>query len=151
LVFVHRRDVRRAHGVIVRTGETLGQLSPETRWSYNAVSVRHRKHINKSGHRRQNKARSDPARDWYNQTAEALVDVSTKKSSLALNNSHAGQKSKVTKKDVLGLVSAELPPMVDLPTDPPAVESARLDAEKQPARKPFAFDINIPLLPVRRR
>jgi hypothetical protein len=151
LVFVHRRDVRDAYAVVVQTGEPLGQLTAETRWSHTAVSVRHRKHINKAGNRRQNKARSDPGRDWYAQTANTLADPDKAQPTLALNSTRRTAKSKVSKKDVLALVSAEPPQLVDIPTTPPAVEDRQPTTPQAPARVPFAFDIGMPLTPFRRK
>jgi putative transposase len=149
LIFVHRRDVRDAYGIVVQTGEPLGQLAPETRWSYAAVSVRHRQHINKAGNRRQNKQRSDPARDWYAQTANTLLSNAKTQSPLASTSPRKSSTAKATKKDVLALVSAELPTLVDIPQAPTTESDPSPKSPQRQLRIPSAFDIDIPLIPIR--
>lgn len=151
LVFVHRRDIRNAYAVVVHSGEPLGQLMAETRWSHYAVSVRHRKHINKAGNRRQNKARMDPARDWYSQTANTLANIGNAQSMPALKNPRTSLKSKVSKKDLLALVSAEMAPLVDISNTPDAFKESQPEAPQNTPRIPFAFDIGMPLTPLKRK
>lgn len=152
LVFIHRRDVRDAYAVVMQTGEPLGALVPETRWSHSPVSIRHRKHINKAGNRRQNKARVDPARDWYAQTAEALSPALRDAATMGSKQPTLVPKAKVSKKDKLALVSAEPPPLVDLPIKSRVNNDDVLSTVVQTSKsRVFAFGNESPLTPFRRK
>lgn len=160
LIFVNRRDVRDAYCVVIGTGEPLGELEIETNWSHDPVSIRQRQYINKAGNRRRNKSRSQPARNWYEETAEDLI-ATVDRSGVSLPGPHkniqkseskVSKVSKVSKADVLALARAAMLPIKDLAPTRNAVEvTPPLPQTDRATRRAFSFDEDISLNPIRRK
>lgn len=81
VVYIDRRDVRNAIGTVKESGEELGPLMPEYRWSKHAVSIRDRKLILRSGlAKRLQDDREDPMTEWSKEVKRDLVSSRKAKS-----------------------------------------------------------------------
>jgi hypothetical protein len=75
VVYVDRRDCRIAHGTVKETGEELGALIPEQRWSLHRISVRDRQLINRSGLAlRPMNETDDPVAKWGETKKSELIE-----------------------------------------------------------------------------
>lgn len=74
VLYINRRDVRQVRATIKDTGEDIGFLLPERRWSGSAISVRERKIINRSGLAMQiQDEREDVVAAWGRQKKEQMI------------------------------------------------------------------------------
>jgi len=71
LVYVLRNDVCRAYGTLKESGEDLGLLNPDSKWS-DPVSVRYRKMINKEITRKRFVPRHSAATEWFDAKTSQL-------------------------------------------------------------------------------
>lgn len=87
LVRISRRDARVAFAVVIDTGEILGFLLPERRWSHWAHTYQERKIINRATPVEDDDLRSDPVGRWG---AEKKKEMLARKASRRGRRSSAG-------------------------------------------------------------
>ncbi|MFL9966782.1 hypothetical protein PQR02_38675, partial [Paraburkholderia sediminicola] len=72
LLYIDRRDIRIACGSVVETGEMLGAMVPEARWSRRAYSLQERKLFNRTALAKTGEIDSDPIDMWRQEKAQTL-------------------------------------------------------------------------------
>jgi putative transposase len=87
IAYIYRRDCRIVHASIKETGENLGPMSPEFRWSQVRCSWRLRKLINRSGFAK---------KYWWNHTMGAVSQWSVEKYELLAKRRTKAPQSKNT-------------------------------------------------------